>query len=187
MEHYTYDGCSATLKVSIFYLWVDWQQCRYLIVMHLSSSALSSSRMMWPVSSFGENLRAAMRVQNIDRDGLARAMEVGATQVDKWLSSNANPRLDTLFKLAAALSVSIESLCDGVNPAYEAARRRVSGAERLAEMWSRIADPGVRRSLWYILQRHAGVDQPDQDDAGPTVRAGSPDTLPDRTLAKSEP
>jgi transcriptional regulator with XRE-family HTH domain len=75
--------------------------------------------------SFGENLRTAMARTGLERDTLAAKLRVGETQVDKWLSVKANPRLDTLFRIATALNMSIEALINGVNDDYDAQRQQL--------------------------------------------------------------
>lgn len=137
--------------------------------------------MMRGVATFGDRLREAMRLRQMDREALATAMEVGPTQVDKWLSPKANPRLDTLLRLATKLDVSVEWLCafdeghDGAASAYRESRARHLAPERLAETFQQIDDPGARADLWRMIQRLAGTLEagasPDEDAPGaPTGR-----------------
>jgi transcriptional regulator with XRE-family HTH domain len=94
--------------------------------------------------SFGENLRTAMARTGLERDTLAAKLRVGETQVDKWLSVKANPRLDTLFRIATALNMSIEALINGVNDDYDAQRQHGAYRSRLLELCLLLTDDQCR-------------------------------------------
>jgi transcriptional regulator with XRE-family HTH domain len=139
--------------------------------------------------TFGERVRAALMEGGKDsaraKEELAKRLDISLSQVEKWLAPTANPRLENLFKLAIALQVSIEALCEGINPEYDAMRRRVAGLERFAEVWSRIDDPDARADAWRTLLRLAGMPT-HPDDAGPPVGASSPKSLVDPQPASTK-
>lgn len=118
--------------------------------------------MMGGMPSFGENLKAAMTRGGRDdlsdaKQRLASALKVSTQQVDKYLSMDANPRLSSLFKLAKTLKVSIESLCEGVDPDYDATRIEAPTEGELLELYRRLDDATQRSVVLPVVRLAAGA------------------------------
>jgi transcriptional regulator with XRE-family HTH domain len=71
-------------------------------------------------------------------------MRVGPNQIYKWLGAKSNPRLDTLFRIATALDVSVGALITGVNDVYDEQRRRGTYRQQLLERLPDLSDAQCR-------------------------------------------
>jgi transcriptional regulator with XRE-family HTH domain len=77
------------------------------------------------LSTFGENLTRLRKAAKLKGFELAARANVTPPVVSGWENNRGGlPETPTLFKLANALGCSIEELLEGVDPKYDAARRR---------------------------------------------------------------
>lgn len=113
--------------------------------------------------TFGDNLRAAIAKAGISQSELADRVGTGKGQVSTWTKAD-NVELETLLKIATALDVSVESLCEGINPEYDARRLAAPLPERFAELWPRVS-PRAREAWLRMLLVIA--DAPPDDDEPP--------------------
>jgi transcriptional regulator with XRE-family HTH domain len=67
-----------------------------------------------PHARFAANLRAARDKADISQERLAELCGVYRTEISLLERAGRAPRLGTLVKLACALEVSVESLCEGI-------------------------------------------------------------------------
>lgn len=123
-----------------------------------------------PTRTIADNIRDARLRLGLQQNELADRVGTSPANLNKWEKGTQEPNLESLFRLAMALELSIEALCEGINPAYDAARQRVPVPARLVEMWQRIADPADRRHAWYFLTRLARA-RSDLDDVDPPAIA----------------
>jgi transcriptional regulator with XRE-family HTH domain len=77
---------------------------------------------LWPVPSFGENLKRIRQRSRLKSKDVAERVDVAKSVVSGWENNRRGlPETPTLFKLAKALNCSIEELLQGVDEEYEAA------------------------------------------------------------------
>jgi transcriptional regulator with XRE-family HTH domain len=77
---------------------------------------------LWPVPSFGENLKRIRQRSRLKSKDVAERVDVAKSVVSGWENNRRGlPETPTLFKLAKALNCSIEELLQGVDAEYEAA------------------------------------------------------------------
>jgi transcriptional regulator with XRE-family HTH domain len=101
------------------------------------------------MATFGQQLRATLRVLGKTPGDLADSSGATPQLVNRWLNAE-NVELATLYRLAKGLGVSIESLVSGIDPDYDAMREPDRSGDRIAELLSRIPDD-VRDQLWRLL------------------------------------
>lgn len=68
-----------------------------------------------PHARFAANLRAARKKTGMSQERLAELCGIYRTEISLLERAGRAPRLGTLVKLASALEVSVESLCEGIS------------------------------------------------------------------------
>lgn len=135
--------------------------------------------------TFGDNVRQAIADQKTSNTAIAEKLGVLPQRVDALARpSNDNPTLETIFKLAKALDVSVESLVEHLDPDYDAKRAARPIPERLVETWTRAAQRAPRQTdlMWEMLLEHAGAPSSPAAEGG-GASSTSPARLPDPSLA----
>lgn len=129
--------------------------------------------MITGMGTFGENLKEAMRRRAVAKDALAGKLHLTEPQIDKWLAPTANPRLVTMFRLAKAVGVSIESLCEGADAEYDAMRGAVKDEDVLLELWRRTTDDAQRALVLGVLRVSVQAAHPPAEPTRPEGNPGS--------------
>jgi transcriptional regulator with XRE-family HTH domain len=118
----------------------------------------------------------------VTREQLAERLGRSLSQADKLRHPSANPQLNTLFALAKALRVSIESLIDGIDTEYEAMKRSALAArQRLTELAPSLNDA----QLNVLIQMAEALLRARADSrltSGTPLLHPDPPTEPERTV-----
>jgi transcriptional regulator with XRE-family HTH domain len=96
---------------------------------------------------FPEKLRTLRKSQQLSQEVLAERVGVRQSQLGKWEAGTGRPYYDQAFKLARALGVSVDYLCD---PEMETPSASPGGVE-LTEGEKAVLDVIKRRGLSWVL------------------------------------
>lgn len=111
---------------------------------------------------FGERLRAVIAAHQTN----PKAVADRAGKTIQWLQNylgaednpaDANPTVNVLLKIAAAVPASVEELCRGLDEDYDASRRSAPAQERVADLWQLAAQRGELEAPWRVLLLSAGL------------------------------
>ncbi|MCR5090914.1 MAG: helix-turn-helix domain-containing protein [Oscillospiraceae bacterium] len=81
--------------------------------------------------SFGENLQAIRKKNQLSQEGLAEMLGVSRQAVSKWELGEGYPEVDKLLILSKKLNISLDSLLGGENATTIAEEGRPSGMIRI--------------------------------------------------------
>lgn len=107
--------------------------------------------------TLGANIRAARERRGLQQNDFAAMLGVAGPSLNQWEKDKAVPTLDSLFRIAKVLDVSIESLVSGVDAEYDAQRNVGVSPERLWELYSQVEPEDVRTQLLRLMKAFAGV------------------------------
>ena len=82
--------------------------------------------------SFGKNLQALRKKNQLSQEGLAEMLGVSRQAVSKWESGEGYPEVEKLLILSRKLNVSLDSLLGGEKASTASESVRPSGAIRIA-------------------------------------------------------
>jgi transcriptional regulator with XRE-family HTH domain len=107
--------------------------------------------------TLGANIRAARERRGLQQNDFAAMLGVANPSLNQWEKDKAVPTLDSLFKIAKVLDVSIESLVAGIDAEYDAQRNVGVSPERLWELYSQVEPEDVRTQLLRLMIASARV------------------------------